>query len=199
MSAHSLPVVFAEHPTAEKIAGASCYLADTRDALVDSVAGLSTEQWNFKAAPDCWSIAEILEHVVVVERRVHAIVNKLGEAPPPPEGWDEEVVDTLVLKNIPDRSGRFQAPQAIWPTEHWTGTMALQNFLSGREKTAQLLSTAALRGHVFPHPVLGPWDGYQWLLAAGAHGLRHVEQICEVKGCSNFPVSSIAETHPQAQ
>jgi hypothetical protein len=55
-------------------------------------------------------------------------------------------------------------------------------------RTAELLSVARnLRGHVLPHPVFGPWDGYQWILAAGCHSARHTGQILEVKADPNFP------------
>lgn len=50
-----------------------------------------------------------------------------------------------------------------------------------------LVEAPALRGHVIPHPFLGPWDGYQWILAAGAHGARHTAQIEEVKASAGFP------------
>ena len=38
-----------------------------------------------------------------------------------------------------------------------------------------------------PHPVFGHWDGYQWMLAAGAHTARHVAQIREIQSTKGFP------------
>jgi hypothetical protein len=31
----------------------------------------------------------------------------------------------------------------------------------------------------FPHPVLGPTNGYQWFLFIGSHEARHADQIRE--------------------
>ena len=44
-----------------------------------------------------------------------------------------------------------------------------------------------LRDHFFDHPVLGPMDGYQWLLLIATHSARHTAQIEEVKADPNFP------------
>ena len=44
----------------------SSYLADTRNALVDAVKGLSEAQWKFKPAPDRWSAAEVVGENVSV-------------------------------------------------------------------------------------------------------------------------------------
>jgi len=43
------------------------YLAESRNELVASGYGLSEAQWKFKSAPDCWSIADVVEHLAVLE------------------------------------------------------------------------------------------------------------------------------------
>ena len=40
--------------------------------VLDAVAGLSTEQWNYKPGPDRWSVAEVLEHLVLAEQTIFA-------------------------------------------------------------------------------------------------------------------------------
>ncbi|HEX4228203.1 MAG TPA: DinB family protein [Bryobacteraceae bacterium] len=82
----------------EHAAEASRYLADTRDTLLELTAGLSNEQCGFKPSPDRWSIAEIIEHIVIVEQRVYSIIGKLSDAPEPPAGWEQAEVDALVLE-----------------------------------------------------------------------------------------------------
>ena len=52
-----------------------------------------------------------------------------------------------------------------------------------------LLDAPLLRGRVRPHPLFGPWDGFQWLLATGSHTARHNDQIREIKADVNFPGS----------
>jgi hypothetical protein len=175
----------------EQIAKASRYLTETRDALLDSAAGLSPSQCDFKPAPDRWSIAEIIEHVVLIESRVHAIVGKMDEAPLSDPDSNLARIDDFILNEVPIRSTKLQAPPQVSPTRRWAGPEALEHFAESREKTIQLLATSVLRGHVVPHRIFGPWDGYQWLLAAAAHSARHTDQIREVKADSNFPRTSL--------
>jgi DinB family protein len=171
----------------EQITEASRYLRGTRDALVDSVVGLSAQQWEFKPSVDCWSIAEIVEHVVLLERRVHAIVESICNAPEPPPDWEAAKMDASVLREVPNRSKKFQAPSRVCPEQSWSRTEGLERFFNSREQTIQLLGAPSLRGHVLPHPIMGLWDGYQWIVAAGAHSMRHTAQILEVKALPNFP------------
>jgi hypothetical protein len=171
--------------TTDEMARASSHLAATRDALLEVVNELSPSQWTFKPAPDRWSIAEVVEHLAIIEGRVHAIIGNISHAP---EAGDRQIEnDEVLLKEIPNRTIRLKAPEAISPEGRWSGVEGLQYFITGREQTIQLLAVPLLRGRVLPHPVFGPWDGYQWLLAAGSHTERHCEQIREVKASLLFP------------
>ncbi|MBV9611661.1 MAG: DinB family protein [Acidobacteriaceae bacterium] len=166
------------------------YLTQSRDGLVAAVKGLSDAQWTFKPGPDRWSIAEIVEHLAVVEERVDGIVSKLGESPAPPAGRDVKEIDARILADVPDRSTKYKAPPAIEPTGRWTPSGALEHFLIARaEVTALLRSTPDLRAHVVNHPVLGLLDGYEWILVTAAHSARHTQQILEVKADPHFPAN----------
>jgi len=172
---------FDERATAAK------YLIQTRDALADVVSGLSDAEWNFKPAPDRWSIAEILEHVVLVERglqqRIEEIRNAGAEAP----GHPAQPIDRFIVEEIPRRKNRLHAPERVQPTGRWTASQALTEFFHARRRTLELLASApSLSGRTLPHPIFGPWDGYQWILATAAHSARHTEQMREVKAGSRF-------------
>jgi len=169
---------------------AVAYLTVTRDRLVDALEDLSDAQWNFKPHPDRWSIAETMEHIAIVEARVQEIIKSMAQAPADPPDRDVKQVDAFVLVAVPMRHPRVKAPDRISPLGGRTGREALQDFLGNRARTVALLSTAPhLRGRVVPHPLLGPWDGYQWILAAGAHSARHTGQVLEVKEEPNFPAN----------
>ena len=173
--------------TTEEITTASRHLSVTRGFLLESVGGLSPAQWDFKPASDAWSAAENMEHIVLIENRIHAIIEGMNEASGPlPEG-DRREMDEFILNQIPKRSRKVSASERAWPTGRWSGPEAVQQFVQCREQSLRLLVTRQLRAHAFPHPLFGPWDGYQWLLAAASHGARHTEQIREVKADRKFP------------
>ena len=173
--------------TTEEITTASRHLSVTRGFLLESVGGLSTAQWNFKPASDAWSVAENMEHIVLIESGIHAIIEGMNDVSGQTAEGDRREMDEFILNQIPKRSRKGKASAQACPTGRWTGPEALQQFVQCREQSTRLLVTRRLRAHAFPHPLFGPWDGYQWLLAAGSHGARHTEQIREVKADRNFP------------
>jgi hypothetical protein len=167
------------------------YLAETRAGVIEAVKGLSEAQFNFKPAPDRWSVAECLEHIAIVENAVLSGVRvRLEKAPAPSADRDVKQIDALILAKVPDRSTKIQAPPPLAPTGRWTPAAALEHFFAGREQTVNWLkSDTDLRGHSVDHPVLGPLDGYEWILAAAGHSERHTKQILEVKADPNFPAN----------
>src|SRR5260370_25583730 len=66
----ALGVLFAEPLTQSERDKALSHFHATRKLLLDSVAGLSYAQWNFKPAPERWSIARCADHIA---RRVHPV------------------------------------------------------------------------------------------------------------------------------
>ena len=182
-----------QHPevTVEEQSKASQYLAATRDDLAKAFQGLSATQWTFKPAANRWSIAEVVEHLVVAEGRVQARFAQWPEGAEEsnPERTPSEM-DARIIAEVPVRSKSIQAPPLLFPTGQWSTTEALERLLYARNETLRLLeSTPALRAYSMQHPVFGPWDGYQWLLAVAAHSERHIDQIREVKACSGFPAA----------
>jgi len=163
------------------------YLAATRDRLAEALAGLSQAQWNFRHHPDRWSIAECMEHIAIIEERVQDIVGQMAAAPADSADRDVKQTDAFILVAVPMRHPRFNAPARVAPVGGRTGAEAFEHFLKCRVRSADLLQSAPnLRGHVVPHPVFGPWDGYEWILAAGGHSARHTGQILEIRSDPNF-------------
>jgi uncharacterized damage-inducible protein DinB len=165
------------------------YLAESRAGVIEAVKGLSEAQFNFKPAPDRWSVAETLEHIAMVEDVVLTGVRvRLEKGAAPAADRDAKQVDAMILAKVPDRSTKVQAPPQLFPTGHTTPAASLERFLRSRQEMVNWLkSDSDLRGHVVDHPVFGPLDGYQWILAAAGHSERHTKQILEVKADPNFP------------
>ncbi len=171
-------------------ARAEGYLRSTGEKFLETLMNVSQDQWNFKPAPERWSIGQIAEHVVIVEKRVQANVDKMGDAPAVEPGRDNAQVDEAIIQSVFTRTKRVEAPPFLHPSEQCCPRQILAQFLETRAKSLELLNSAPwLRGRVISHPLSGPWDGYQWLLAGAGHSARHTEQIWEVKSSPNFPQS----------
>jgi hypothetical protein len=164
----------------------------TRKMFLDATANLTPAQWTFKAGPDRWSIAECAEHIAVSEDFIWGMVDKLVAGPPA----DAEMIaktqgkDELLVKMVPDRTQKFQAPEPIQPKKLLSDpTEYVTRFKISRDKHIAYVDTTqdSLRDKVAPHPAAGPLDAYQWILLIAGHSERHTKQILEVKADPNFP------------
>lgn len=168
------------------------YLESTKKDVVDATKGLSEAQWNFKSAPDRWSVAQVMEHIAAAEDfiRIDFVQNKVMTLPAGDPGRDVRKMDAAVESMIPDRSHKAQAPEPLVPNNRFGSPEgSLKHFLGSRETTEQFLrSTPGLRDHVMDGPV-GKMDGYEFILFIAAHSERHVKQIREVEADPNFPKS----------
>jgi hypothetical protein len=168
------------------------YLEQTRQGVLDATKGLSPAQWNFKAGPDRWSVAECMEHIAAAEDYLRGlIVDKVMKASARREPTDVAAIDEMVITMIPDRSTKRQAPDPLKPTNRFGSPEAsLKHFTDSRTKTEDYLNnTAGLRDHAIMSPLGKDLDGYEWILFISAHSKRHTEQILEVKADPKFPKS----------
>jgi hypothetical protein len=166
------------------------YLERTKVKLVETVRPLTEAQYNYKSAPDRWSIRECVEHITGTERAMFGGMQK-ALAAPKPDGLSAER-DALIARAMPDRSRQAQAPQEVAPKgmpEFATPAMALAEFEKTRAATANFATAtqADLRGRGFRHPFFGMLDLYQWTLAIAGHTERHTKQIEEVMAGAGFP------------
>jgi len=165
------------------------YLESTKKNVLEATKGLSEAQWNFKPAPDRWSVAQVMEHIAAAEDFIRGMVKeKLMMAPAGEAGRDVKKTDESVLAMVPDRSHKAQAPEPLVPGNRFGSPEgSLKHFLETRAETEEFLkSTAGLRDHVLDSP-LGKLDGYEFVLFIAAHSERHTKQINEVKADPNFP------------
>lgn len=151
------------------------------EALVLDVEG---EEWTAKPAEDRWSVGEVAEHLLLAEKALFGVIRKAMEAEPYVE-WeavDEKGLDPI-LTQVPDRSQKVQAPDALQPTGELSREETLRRFAAVREETLAFISDtdAPVKSHVQPNPVVDQANVPQWIAFIAAHNLRHNQQIVEVK------------------
>jgi len=168
------------------------YLESTKQGVTDATRGLSAAQWNFKPAPDKWSIAEVTEHIAAAEDYLRGmVIEKVMVGPARPAGENVAEIDEMILKMVPDRSHPAQAPDPLKPTNRFGSPEAsLKHFMATRATTEDFLTkTEDLRDHAIDSPFGKKLDGYERVLFIAAHSDRHTKQIQEVKSNPNFPKS----------
>lgn len=164
------------------------HLQMTTSWLPDEVAHLSQAQLEYRPASDKWTIAEVVQHLVLAEPNYWKMLQN-GVNHPHAPGFKSRGADVDVLwygidrthhqKTSTDQDARGQAIQI---------SEALAKFAQLRDTMLQYAKTTTddLRGHD-----VREWnvDAYQWFLEISTHAQRHILQIREIKADPGFPKS----------
>jgi hypothetical protein len=153
--------------------------------LVDEVSGLSAAQAEFRRAPDTWSIAENLEHLVMVSEIYWQNLQEAVRLKP--DTTKSRMTDADVLWYGIDRTWREQAI----PTERAPGKLrdmraAIGTYRKNHDRLRQYIATTRddLRAHIVQRQGS---DAYQWALLISTHEQRHILQIREIKADRKYP------------
>ena len=154
-----------------------------RAGIYEAVAGKSDVE--LLAMPgDCgWSAAEVLDHIGTAERTLVKALRKVEKGEPtrvPRRAWFYRLPMSPVFWRI-----RFRAPKLVRPRPR--GEVNPQEVLSGlRESRTALLEIVDRMGEerfaamVFPHFLLGRFNGVDWFEFLAGHERKHLGQIRRV-------------------
>jgi hypothetical protein len=170
---------------------ASDLLLQTEAGVINSIAGLSEAQLNFKPAPDKWSVLDCVKHIAVTEGALWQMTNgAITAAANPEKRADVKATDEQVVQMIESREKKVKTAPTMEPqnTPYKSLHEALESFVKDRSKLVNYIKStdADLRNHVVTMP-FASFDSYQMILFIASHSYRHTQQIEEVKADPNFP------------
>jgi hypothetical protein len=157
---------------------------DTRARLRTRLEHITGEQQSLRPSPATWSVAEIAEHLAIIEERLSRlfpVILTKAEAGGLVRDAEQPFRPVSVEEMI-ERSKRekYTAPETAQPT----GSVSITDSLARMERSRQAIRELRPRlealdlTHVtYPHPAFGPMSAYQWLIFIGAHEDRHLRQI----------------------
>jgi hypothetical protein len=167
-----------------RLAEAMGYVEERRKELLQSFAGVPGDRLCRRAAPEGWSVAEILEHLRMVEAGVARLITKrVGQAREAGLGQEtstESVLPSFDRHSATLESAVLQAPVTVLPR----ADIDISDAVEGLEGSREALRAAAVSANGLSigeikhtHPILGELDLYQWLIFVGQHEGRHRKQI----------------------
>ena len=154
------------------------------------VASLPRETLTVRTSDDGWTIAQILEHLAIVEDgsgRLFSKMLKNAEASGERESDSSSVLGVNDQYSIATSNARITAPEHIRPTAGLSPEESMMRLDASRErlKAAMRRASGLALGKVStPHPAFGPFSAYQWLLSTAQHERRHMRQIRRIAGIS---------------
>jgi len=161
------------------------HLEMTAAWLSDELNGLTPAQANFRRQPEAWTIAEVLDHLVVV---APIYWQDLQAALKQPRGARRSAMsDADVLWYGIDRTNREQAIAGEKPVGQVRDLKAgLETYRKDHDRLLQYIKTTDddLRDHIVQRQTS---DAYQWALLISTHEQRHILQIREIKADPGFP------------
>ena len=160
------------------------HLEESRKHLLNVIALLSTEEFNFKPVTMEWSIAQVCHHLFLTERATTKAIMW---------GLKEDKSTTQERKNMSillDRSIKRKAPSMVEPDVKAFNVLEINNLLNdSREKLLAFLGTienpSILKEKSVNHPALGDFPLDQWIEQIYLHEQRHTEQIKDIKELLN--------------
>jgi hypothetical protein len=163
------------------------HLEANRLALRATVDDVPPARRGRRPGPDRWSVAEVLEHLAIVEGRVTSrLTAALAAARASGIAADDNtssVVDRSFLDRVADRTNRFKTSEAGEPKDGLSADAAWGHLEKTRAAFLELLQSGdglALDGIAAPHPFFGTLSFYQWAVFLAAHDTRHAAQIREI-------------------
>jgi hypothetical protein len=155
-------------------------------ALRDAVESVPLGRRGQRPAPDRWSVAEVLEHLAMVERAVwKSCARQLSaarEAGLPRETETSPIRGIMPPERVANRDRRLVAPEPLNPKGLDAAT-AWRELERTRDQFRDFVTSCdgvALGEMSFAHPALGTLNLYQWMLFAAGHHARHAAQIREI-------------------
>jgi hypothetical protein len=159
----------------------------TRGRIYERVGDLSGEQEELRASADAWSVCEIVEHLSIIEAQLSKMLEMMlakAEAEARQDGAraHQQPMEPFTLDQFIERSTRekYQAPEIVRPSGGVPISKALESLRESRAGLRRLqprMEATDLSGALYPHPVFGPLNLYQWLAFIGLHEARHLRQI----------------------
>jgi hypothetical protein len=136
--------------------------------------------------PGAWSVANVLEHLAIVEQRIATLLASMIEKARADglaaETSSEPLLPTLGVERLANRETKVVAPDLLHPTgmtaaAAWTALEQAGVALRDAVRTGDGLALGTLSR---THPLFGPLSLYQWIAFVGAHEARHAAQIEEI-------------------
>ena len=148
--------------------------------LLNTIVSIDDPLFSRSPSENEWSVAQIVHHLCLVERRVIKELEKQLANPPQKLSALRRLVPTSIVAS---RLVRVKAPKAMNPVDPPAKEEIIENYNAARSKLKELCvvhGRQRLEQVIFKHPFLGDIDGSATISFVGYHEIRHFKQIKEV-------------------
>jgi uncharacterized damage-inducible protein DinB len=158
-------------------------LEQARDETLELVRSVRGEDWSHKPGEGRWSVADVVEHIVLAEAVIRQNIDEIMGSEVDPDWPTIDAISlSAILGPIADRSKKFQAPEPIQPKGQLSRQALLDRLRSERQATIDWVRTtdAPLKSHTGMSPFGQTASARHWIAFIAGHNGRHNQQIAEI-------------------
>jgi hypothetical protein len=156
-------------------------LTTAQQRLLQSADTVPAQHWKTRPHDDRWSAAELVAHLILVERGVVSAADRISQKMPRRFSFFKRL--HLPIRLVEARVLRQKAPASVSPEMVDEKETMLAGLREMRERTLAFLEETRGRDlgqYRWRHPFLGSFDMYEWFEFVAAHQARHVKQMREI-------------------
>jgi hypothetical protein len=157
-----------------------------RARLKELVSPLTESQTSTLPEGEKWTVAQIVEHIAMVDGGAMRICAKLlQKAQDAGKSADGSVLisDNFLQKGSEISTMKVEAPEIVHPNAGQTipeSLAQLDETAETLDQMRELFETVDGTELKFPHPFFGEISAQEWLALKGGHEMRHIRQIEKV-------------------
>ena len=163
----------------------SC-MARAQTRLLSAADAVAAEEWKTQPSEGKWSAAELVAHLMMVERAVIAKADRVRQHAPKRVSLLKRIHIPMAL--VESRWIRRKSPMPVEPEMLGDKEVMLAELRGVRERSLAFLEETRsrnLREYCWAHPALGTLNAYEWMQFIASHEVRHTKQMREI--VANLP------------
>jgi hypothetical protein len=156
-------------------------LAQAQSRLLRTADDVPADQWRARPARGGWCAAEVVAHLIMVERSVIGKADRIAQHPPKRFSRLQRLHLPLAL--VEARLIKRNTPVPIDPELLREKETMLAELRDVRERTLAFMDETKERNlelYRWRHPFLGSLNAYEWFEMVARHQLRHEKQMREI-------------------
>jgi uncharacterized damage-inducible protein DinB len=156
-------------------------MARAQTRLLSAADAVAAEEWKTQPSEGKWSAAELVAHLMMVERAVIAKADRVRQHPPKRVPLLKRIHIPMAL--VESRWIRRKSPMPVEPEMLGDKEVMLAELRGVRERSLAFLEETRNRNlaeYCWAHPALGTLNTYEWMQFIASHEVRHTKQMREI-------------------
>jgi uncharacterized damage-inducible protein DinB len=156
-------------------------MAKAQTGLLSAADAVPAEEWKIRPREGRWSAAELIAHLMMIERAVIGKADRVAQNSPKRIPLLKRI--HLPMAFVESRWIRRKTPVAVEPQMLRDKEVMLAELRTVRERSLSFLEETRSRnlaGYCWAHPALGTLNVYEWMRFLAAHEVRHTKQMREI-------------------